>query len=256
MQDIFSLKGKNAVVIGGGGGIGQELAKGLAFYGANVAIASRSMDTLTKAAEAIEAEIGKKVQTFTVDSSDEESIKALVKTVVEKMGTPHILVNSQGYNVKSTALEFKAEEWEKIYKVNVEGVLFCCREFAKEMIPNKYGRIINISSIRGTRALDMGNSGYGSSKGGQDMLTQYLAVEWAKHNVTVNAIAPALTYTGMVAKMMDNDPEGRKRYESGIPLKRLGTPQDCVGACVLLSSEAGSFITGQIIHPNGGMTII
>lgn len=256
MEDIFSLKGKNAVVIGGAGGIGQSIAKGLAFYGANVGIASRKLEGLNQAAQEIEAEVGKKIKVFQVDAGAESSIKELVASVVAEMGTVDILVNSQGYNTKHSALEFPMDEWDALFNVNVKGVMTCCKEFARVMVKQKYGKIINVSSVRGARACGGGNSAYNSSKGALDMMTRTLAVELAPYNITVNAVGPALTETKLVAKFLQQDPGGKERYASTIPMGRIGLTEDIIGAAVYLASEASSFVTGQIIYPDGGLTAI
>ncbi|WP_258359129.1 SDR family NAD(P)-dependent oxidoreductase [Moorella sulfitireducens] len=256
MEDIFSLKGKNAIVIGGAGGIGQAIAKGLAFYGAGVGIASRNLENLKRAAEEIKNEIGKDIKYFQVDSGEEKSIQELVAKVVAEMGTVHILVNSQGYNVKYPALEFPMEEWDNVFKVNVRGVMICCKEFAKLMAQQKYGKIINISSVRGARACGGGNTAYGASKGALDMMTRMLAVELAPYNITVNAIGPALTETKMVADLIRKDPAGKEKYIGNIPLKRIGLPEDVIGAAVYLASPASDFVTGQVLYPDGGLTAV
>lgn len=256
MEDIFSLKGKNAVVIGGAGGIGQALAKGLAYYGANVAIASRKLEALQQTSQEIEAETGKKVKVFQVDTTQENSIQDLVRAVVADMGSVEILVNSQGYNVKFNAMEFPMAEWEALFKVNVQGVMMCCKEFAKVMAKQNYGKIINVSSVRGARACGGGNSAYNSSKGALDMMTRTLAVELAPYNITVNAIGPALTETKMVAKFLNADPGGKERYANTIPMRRIGQTDDCIGAVVFLASEASGYVTGQVIYPDGGLTAV
>jgi NAD(P)-dependent dehydrogenase (short-subunit alcohol dehydrogenase family) len=256
MRDIFSLKGKNAVVIGGAGGIGQAIAKGLTFYGANVAIASRNLENLNQAAGEIEAETGTKIKVFQVDSGVESSIQELSKTAVAEMGRVDILVNSQGFNAKHAALEFPMDEWDALFNVNVKGVMICCKEFAKIMAKQNYGKIINVSSVRGARACGGGNSAYNSSKGALDMMTRTLAVELAPHNITVNAVGPALTETKLVAKFLEKDPGGKERYASTIPMGRIGLVDDVIGAAVFLASEASSYVTGQIIYPDGGLTAV
>jgi len=256
MEDVFSLKGKNAIVIGGAGGIGQSIAKGLAFYGANVAIASRKLAGLEQAAQEIKEEVGKDIKIFQVDSSEEGSIKELVAAVAADMGKVDILVNSQGYNVKHNALEFPMDEWDALFKVNVKGVMMCCKEFAAVMSKQNYGKIINISSVRGSRACGGGNAAYCSSKGALDMMTRTLAVELAPYNITVNAIGPALTETKMVASFLAKDPGGKERYAKSIPLGRIGYTDDIIGASVFLASAASSYVTGQVIYPDGGLTAI
>lgn len=256
MKDIFSLKGKNAVVIGGAGGIGQSIAKGLAFYGANVGIASRKLESLNQAAQEIEAEVGQKIKVFQVDSGVESNIKELVVAVVAEMGSVDILVNSQGYNAKYSALEFPMGEWDALFNVNVKGVMMCCKEFANVMVKQNYGKIINVSSVRGARACGGGNSAYNSSKGALDMMTRTLAVELAPYNITVNAVGPALTETKLVAKFLQQDPGGKERYARTIPMGRIGLTEDVIGAAVFLASEASSYVTGQVIYPDGGLTAI
>lgn len=258
MKDILSLAGKKAVVIGGGGGIGQSIAKGLAHYGADVAIASRNMDTLKTAATEIEAEIGKKIRCFQVDSTNNESIQALVQEVVKEMGTVHILVNSQGFNKKFAAIEAKMNEWDDMFNVNVRGVLLCCKEFATVMIKNNYGKIINVSSIRGIRAVigGKGNAGYCTTKGAVDMLTKSLASEWAQYNITVNAIGPIVTETKMMIPIFEANPTGKANTIKAVPMGRLGVPDDNIGPAVFLASDASEFVTGQIIYPDGGMAAV
>lgn len=256
MEDIFSLKGKNAVVIGGAGGIGQSIAKGLAYYGANVSIASRKLESLKQAAQEIEAEVGKKISVFQVDSGVESSIKELVAAVIAEMGTVDILVNSQGYNTKHSALEFPMDEWDALFNVNVKGVMICCKEFASVMVKQNYGKIINVSSVRGARACGGGNSAYNSSKGALDMMTRTLAVELAPYNITVNAVGPALTETNLMTKFLQGNPGLKEKIAQGIPMGRIGLTEDIIGAAVFLASEASSYVTGQIIYPDGGLTAI
>lgn len=258
MKNIFDLTGKNALVVGGAGGIGQSIAKGLAFYGANVAIASRKMEHLEKAAQEIEAETGKSIKLFQVDASDEASILNLTQEVLASMGRLDILVNSQGLNIKHPTTEFPMNEWDQVFNVNVKGLMMLSREFAKDMIKNKSGRIINVSSIRGARAIrgNMGNTAYCASKGAVNMMTMAMASEFAQHNVTVNAIAPTLTETPMMVKFLENDAEGKARLLSSIPLGRLGLTDDCIGPVIFLASDAGSFFTGQVLYPDGGQSII
>lgn len=254
MEDLFSLTGKKAVVIGGGGGIGQSIAKGLAFYGADVVIASRTMDGLQKAADAIEVEIGKRVHTLTVDCSSEESVQQLVEESIKLLGTVHILVNSQGLNKKCSALNYPMEQWDEMFGVNVKGMMMTCKHFGKIMKENQYGRIINVSSIRGVRAIngDLGNTCYSTTKGAVDMLTKSLAGEWAQYNITVNAIGPILTMTDMMKPMFENNKPLYEKVCSSIPMGRIGYPDDNIGPAVFLASDAAGFVSGQVIYPDGG----
>ncbi|MCR4443347.1 MAG: glucose 1-dehydrogenase [Peptococcaceae bacterium] len=254
-MNLFDLSGKKAVVIGGGGGIGRAIAAGLAGHGAEVGIASRNLANLEEAAAEIKAETGKDIKIFQVDSADEASVKALVKAALDEFGTIDILVNSQGYNLKSPALEFPMDEWDKLFKVNVKGFMICCQEFGRVMVEKKSGKIINVSSVRGIRANAGGNSAYCASKGAVDMITRTLAAEWAPYNVKVNAIGPALIATKLTEKQM-KEPGRTQNYLKNIPLGRLGETRDVVGAAVFLASEASDFVTGQIIYVDGGLTAI
>jgi len=255
VKDIFSLAERKAVVVGGAGGIGQAIAAGLAYYGAEVAIASRNLANLTQAAQEIEAETGKKVKVFQVDVVDETSIKQLVQDTVKAMGRVDILVNSQGFNVKHAAIDFPMDEWDRLFQVNVKGVMMCCKEFAAAMAAQKDGKIINVSSVRGVRANAGGNSAYCASKGAVDMITRTLAAELAPDNVKVNAIGPALIATKLTAKQM-MEPGRTEKYIRNIPMGRIGMTGDVVGAAVFLAAPASDFVTGQIIYVDGGLTAI
>ncbi|MBP1628427.1 MAG: gno 1 [Holophagaceae bacterium] len=258
MKNIFSLEGKNAVVIGGGGGIGLEIAKGLAFYGAKVAIASRTLETLQAAADKIEQEIGKKVLCLQVDASREESIAALAERAAQEMGFVQILVNSQGYNKKYSTFDLPVDEWESMVSTNVTGMMIACREFGRAMVEHRYGKIINVTSIRGIRAVigGGGNTAYSTTKGAVDMLTKSLASEWAKFNVNVNAIGPVITDTPMMASVFAANPELKPNILRNIPMGRIGLPEDNIGPAVFLASDASAFVTGQIIYPDGGSAAV
>jgi NAD(P)-dependent dehydrogenase (short-subunit alcohol dehydrogenase family) len=257
MKDIYSITGRKAVVIGGGGGIGQAIAKGLAYYGADVAIASRGLDGLKQAANEIETEIGKKVRVFQVDCTEAASIDALANKVLKEMGTIDILVNSQGLNRKNSSIGMPMDVWDAMFAVNVRGMLLCCTAFGKIMIEKTYGRIINISSIRGIRALNgEGNTAYSTTKGAVDMLTKSLAGEWGKFGITVNAIAPIITETKMMKPILEANPMMKEKTAQSAPLGRLGLPDDNIGPAIFLASDASSFVTGQIIYTDGGIAAV
>ena len=256
MKNLLDLTDKVAVVIGGGGGIGGAIAKGFAFYGAKVVISGRTESTLQAKAEEIKAETGKSVDCIRADSNDPASVAELRKTVVERYGTVDILVNSQGINHKFAAADSleHMDEWDEMFRTNVRSMLTCCVEFGKVMIEKGGGKIINISSIRGARALNApgNNVGYGSTKGAVDMLTKYLAGEWGQYNITVNAIAPIVTITPMMIKL------GMSQavldvFKKKVPMGRAGEPDDNIGPALFLASDLSSFVTGEIIYPDGGM---
>ncbi|MEM3640732.1 MAG: glucose 1-dehydrogenase [Candidatus Bathyarchaeia archaeon] len=255
MENLFRLDGKVAIVIGGGGGIGRNLAEGLVQYGAKVAIASRNLENLEKVAKEISSAYNADVTAFQVDVANDESVARLRDQVVSKYGTVDILVNSQGYNAKSPATEFPTQEWNTLFDINVKGTMLACREFGKVMVEKRKGKIINISSVRGVRATKWaGNIGYCTTKSAVDMLTKALAAEWAPYNVNVNAIAPAWVDTGFSPSL--RDPARLKIALESIPMGRIATPMDVIGVCVFLASPASDYITGQIIYVDGGLTVI
>ena len=251
---LFDLTGKKAIVIGGAGGIGKAIASGLAQFGADTAIASRNEEKLKEAAEEIEKETGKKIRYYTVDVSSEESIQELVKKTKADVGITDILVNSQGLNHKFLAEEMPMDEWDAMYAVNVRGLFICCKEFAKGMIEQKYGKIINIGSIGAERTSTAGiSAAYSSSKGAVKTMTMNLAAGWAKHNITVNQVNPILTPTPMMVEIFKQDPEKKKSTIGRNPMGRMGDPSDCVGMAIYFASDASSFVTGQGLCPDGGL---
>jgi NAD(P)-dependent dehydrogenase (short-subunit alcohol dehydrogenase family) len=254
MKDMFRLDGKVAVVIGGAGGIGEACAAALAGRGAKVTIASRALSKLEEAAKRIEAEAGSAVVPLTVDVTSEESIEALAKQIVDKFGTVDILVNAHGINAKAPSVDLKTESWDALFATNVRGTAMACKSFGKIMIEKKRGKIINLSSIRGIRGTDGGNTLYGATKGAVDMITRMLAAEWAPYNINVNALAPSVIMTEMSKK---NIPPARLEVLlSKVPLKRFAVVEDIVGACIYLASPESDFVTGQILYIDGGLTAV
>ncbi|WP_094603128.1 2-dehydro-3-deoxy-D-gluconate 5-dehydrogenase [Sporomusa silvacetica DSM 10669] len=258
MQKIFSLEGKNAVVVGGAGGIGQAIAQGLAEAGAKVAIASRSVDSLQRAVLEIKEACGLEVKYYTVDAAVESSVEALVVESVKDFGKVDILVNAQGFNKKFNAEDFPMDSFKQMFDVNVIGVMMCCKHFGKHMIQNGYGKMVNLSSVRGRIATKgPGNAGYCGTKGALDMMTRQLASEFGKYNITVNAIGPTITETPMMTDILNSrGPNARKDLAESLPMKRMALPTDCVGPAIFLCSDASGFVTGNIIYPDGGLTAI
>ena len=253
MEDIFSLKGKNAVVIGGAGGLGEAIVEGLSQYGANIVIASRKIEVLEKVAFDIKAKTGCEITPMTVDVTDEKSMAKLVGDVVEKFGRVDILVNAMGLNIKRDALDYPMEDWEKIFSINVRGTMVACKHFGCIMKEQEKGKIINLSSVRAIRGYTGGNSAYCATKGAVGMITKALALELAPYNIYVNAIGPSLIITQGTIHIK-NDPTLAEKYSAQIPLGRLGEPSDLKGAAVFLASSASDFITGQTIFVDGGLT--
>ena len=253
MEDIFSLKGKNAVVIGGAGGLGEAIVEGLSQYGANIVIASRKLEALEKAAADIKAKTGGEITPMTVDVTDEKSMAKLVGDVVEKFSRVDILVNAMGLNIKREALDYPMEDWDKIFSINVKGTMIACKHFGCIMKEQGKGKIINLSSVREVRGYTGGNSAYCATKGAVGMITKALALELAPYNIYVNAIGPSLIITQGTIHIQ-KDPSLAQKYSAQIPLRRLGVPGDLKGTAIFLASDASDFITGQTIFVDGGLT--
>ncbi len=253
MENLFRLNNQIAVVVGGAGGIGEAIAMGLGQHGAKVVVASRSIESLQKVADRIKEQTGTETEAITVDVTDEASMESLVKEVVKRFGTVDILVNAMGVNIKRDALEYPMEDWERIFDVNVKGTMIACKHFGRVMKANMQGKIINMSSVRGIRGYGGGNSAYCGTKGAVEMVTKALAIELAPHKIRVNAVGPALIITPGTIHIQQN-PELAEKYKSVIPLNKLGVPEDLIGAAVFLASEASSFVTGQTIYVDGGLT--
>jgi len=249
---MFDLTGKYAVVVGGGGGIGYALAVGLADCGADVAVTSRKMEHLEGTVQEI---LGKGRKAFAVgcDVVKEKSVVDMVNTVLMQFPRIDILVNAHGLAIRKPAETFPIEEWQQVMDINTRGLFLCCQAVGREMIKQKNGRIINLSSVRGRYGLPVDYAAYCASKGAVDTLTRTLACEWAKHNVLVNAVAPTIVETELTKPALA-DPEYAKRMISRIPLGRWAMPEDIVGPTIFFASDASNFVTGQVLYIDGGVT--
>lgn len=252
--DLFSLKDKNIVVIGGAGGIGRGLAQGFVVYGAQVAIADINLDSMESAVAEIKEATGQTVFSYPVISGkdQEKNIEEILASAVRDMQRIHVLVNAQGFNIKSPATEFPLEDWDKLFNVNVRGVMLCCKHFAKHMVEQGGGKIINMSSIRGQRGALGGNLGYCATKGSIDMITRQLGVELASKNVQVNALGPIITITPMTEATIAREAARYEKVLQNIPMGRMGRVSDLIGPAVFLASPASDFVTGTILYPDGG----
>lgn len=253
MKNIFKLDGKIAIVTGGAGGIGEALALGLAIHGATVIVSSRNQEAIDKVAAKIKEESGNEAIAITCDVTDEKSMASLVDSVKEKYGKIDILVNAMGMNIKHDAFEYPIEDWDKLFDVNVKGTMIACKTVGKVMREQKKGAIVNLSSVRGIRGFTGGNTGYCATKGAVELITKALALEWASLGIRVNALGPALVITPGTQHIAD-DPKLAAKYAAAIPMGRIGLPEDMVGAVVYLCSEASSFVSGQTIYVDGGLT--
>lgn len=250
--NLFSLEGKNVVVMGGAGGMGSSVAKGLLEYGGTLALCDIAAHALHNAAEYVRGDSDEEVRTYVVQATEERDVQHLVETIVADMGSVDVLVNAQGYNVKSEATSFPMDEWQKLFSVNVGSVMICCKHFGAQMVRQGKGKIINFSSIRGLRGALGGNTGYCATKGAVDMITRNIAVELAPKGITVNAIGPIITKTPMTAERIDKESARYERFLLNVPMGRLGTTEDLIGPVVFLASAASDFVTGTILYPDGG----
>ncbi|MDR3333105.1 MAG: SDR family oxidoreductase [Synergistaceae bacterium] len=256
---LFSLSGENAVVIGGAGGIGQAIAQGLAESGAKVLISSRNQASLDKAKKEIKEHCGADVETYSSDAADEAAVEKMTAEIVKKWGQVHILVNAQGFNKKHNAQDFNMDDFSRMLTVNVVSLMNTCKHFGRHMTEKGYGKIINVSSVRGKIATATpGNCGYCATKGAVDMLTRQLASEYGPSGVTVNAVGPTLTETPMMSELIAQrgGDAYRKKVADNHPMRRMAVPEDCVGTAIFLASHASDYVTGNIVYPDGGLTAI
>ena len=252
-NELFSLSGKTALITGGSKGIGYAIGKGLAMAGADVVIVSRHESEARDAAKSLEA-FGVKSAGIYVDMSEVSQVQTAVEEIVNRFGKLDILVNNAGISPRKPALEVTEEFWDAVLDINLKGTFFCAQAAARQMIKSgEGGRIINISSV-GSMVAQRELAPYGASKGGINQLTRVLAVEWAKHNILVNAIAPGSIRTNINREYLSVQ-ENLERNLSKICLGRIGDQDDIAGAAVFLTSQASGYMTGQTIFIDGGWTI-
>lgn len=252
MKGLFDLAGTVAVVTGAGRGLGRAIAAGLAGFGAEVVLCGRNADTLTSTADELTAE-GGKVWWKAADVSREEDVTALVDAVLERHGRVDTLINNAGINpIYKAAEHIDLDDWRNIIDVNLTGVYLCCRHFGNAMLERGRGSIISISSVAGHVGLRK-TLPYGAAKGGVELMTKSLAIDWAAKGVRVNTIAPGFFETDLTAGMRDHAALS-ERLLGQTPMGRFGKAEELVGAAVFLASPASSYVTGQSIVVDGGWT--
>jgi NAD(P)-dependent dehydrogenase (short-subunit alcohol dehydrogenase family) len=245
----FDLTGRIAVVIGGTSGIGRAIAHGLAQGGADVVCTSRREEQVESTALEIEG-LGRRTVRCISDVSSRETLENLLAETVKAFGKVDILINSAGRTKREPTLEQSEDDWNAILEANLNGTLRSCQVFGRHMIANGYGRIVNIASLSTFVSL-FEVAAYSASKAAVASLTKSLAIEWAKHGVNVNAIAPGVFRTALNQKLLDETPRGQE-FLMRTPMGRFGKVEELAGAAVFLSSEAASFVTGEVLVVDGG----
>ncbi|MCL2182566.1 MAG: 3-oxoacyl-[acyl-carrier-protein] reductase [Chitinispirillia bacterium] len=248
---MIDLSSKTALVTGSGRGIGKEIAAKLAAAGADVAISDIDLETARAAAAEIGQATGRKTIALAADVSKADDVKGMVKGVMDAFGKIDILINNAGITRDGLLMRMKEEDWDLVLSINLKSAFLCCRETVRPMMSARSGKIINIASVVGL----MGNAGqanYSASKAGMIGLTKTLAREFASRSINVNAIAPGFIKTAMTDKLTDAEKE---KLASGIPMAKLGNPEDVANAALFLASSLSDYITGQVITVDGGLVM-
>jgi len=247
---MFDLTGKNALVTGATGGIGEGIARAFHAAGATVAISGRKVDVLEKLA----SELGSRIHVLPCDLGDRAQVQKLVDQAVEKMGRLDILVNNAGMPKDNLFMVMKDEQWDDVIAVNLTSAFMLCRAASRHMVRNKtnYGRIINMASVSGVFG-NPGQGNYAAAKAGMIGMTKSLAREVASRGITANCIAPGFIKTPMTDVLNDKQ---KGEIAEMIPAKRFGTVVDIAAGAVYLASDEGGYVTGQTLHINGGMAMV
>jgi gluconate 5-dehydrogenase len=252
----FRLDDRVALVAGGSGGIGVRLCEALAAVGAKVAVVGRSEERLLEARAAAES-AGSEAMTIAADATAEGDAERAVGDVVRTLGRLDVLVNAVGGGAGAAlhdAEEYPVADWDWIIDLNLRSQFLVSRAAARAMIAaGNGGRILNISSVRGQLGVRLGYSAYVAAKGAMNALTRQHATEWARHGITVNAISPTFVRTPQVETILA-DESFRQGLVARIPLGRIADPDDLVGAVLFFCSDASSFVTGQVLTLDGGLT--
>lgn len=253
--ELFSLKGKTAIITGGGRGLGAQIAQGLAEAGANVVLCSRKVDACEELATEL-ARLGVQTLALACDVTNPNDVANVVEKTKENFGSIDILVNNSGASWGTPAVDMPYEAWQKVFDVNVNGTFLMSQAVGKVMLEQKRGKIINIASIAGlggTLPDFMDTIGYNASKGAVITLTKDLAVKWGPYGINVNAIAPGFFPTKMSSMLIEH---GQEYIMSATPLKRLGSENDLKGVALFLAAAASDYVTGDVVVVDGGMSSI
>jgi gluconate 5-dehydrogenase len=252
VHELFSLKGRVAVVTGGSRGLGLEIAHGLGEAGASVVVTARRRDWLEPAEQELRA-AGVDAIALACDVADPEQVATLARDALARHRQVDVLVNAAGVSWGAPAVDMPIDRWRTVLDVNATGTFLCCQAFGRAMVERGSGRIVNVASVAGLvgQAPELMDAvGYTASKGAVVALTRDLAVKWARHGVSVNAVAPGFFPTRMTRGLIEQHEE---RLAAANPMGRIGRPDELKGAVLFLASEAASYVTGQILGVDGGM---
>ena len=252
--DLFDMTGRVAIVTGGSQGIGAATAMRLAQFGADVAIASRTLEDLEHTAKEIENETGRRCLPVQTNVKDEEQVVAMVARTVEELGRVDMLVNNAGGNRLLKLSELPMRAWDSSFELNVRAAYVATREAGKHFVAQGSGAIVNVSSGAGQRGL-RGGAHYGSAKAALQMFTTITAAEWGPHGVRANCVAVGLIASENAKKNWAAAAVDPVRSSQNIPLRRPGTPDDCAYVIHFLLSDAAGYVTGQVFDVNGGPQI-
>jgi NAD(P)-dependent dehydrogenase (short-subunit alcohol dehydrogenase family) len=252
-KDLFSIKGKVTVVTGGRKGIGKSIAGHLAEAGSDIVIISKHDPT--SVAEEIAAKYGVRTVAYKCDVSKQDEVDNSIKNAAEKMGTLDFLLNNAGITIHRNAVDLEPGDWEKIINVNLNGIFYVALAFGRYLISaEKKGSIVNVASISATKVnIPQGQVAYNSSKAAIVNLTKSLAVEWVDKNIRVNCISPGYISTEMSVNVRE---DWKDIWTGMTPMKRMGTPEELIGAVIYLFSDASTYTTGAEIVIDGGYTLI
>jgi len=250
---VFDVEGRVAAVTGASSGLGARFARVLAAHGARVVLAARREDRITALAEELGAD---RAVAVPADVTDEQSLRAVVDTAVQRFGGLYVLVNNAGISRVTPAAEESTEDFRSVLEVNLVALFAACREAARVMLPAGRGSIVNVASTLGLVGVGRIPQGsYAASKGGVVNLTRELAAQWARHGVRVNAIAPGWFPSEMTAEML-GDERGMRYIERTVPMRRPGREGELDGVLLFLASDASSYVCGQTIAVDGGWTAV